>query len=80
MIDLPDDLMKNSVNILAFRFMNISTHASVHVCFVLIYCKKKLRFPILIFVIEEIKTSTADVPCKSDFKFKYSQTSTYSSI
>ena len=50
--------MKNNLNILAFHFMNINTHTTIHVCFVPIYCKKKLRFPILIFVMEEIKNCT----------------------
>ena len=51
MIELPNTLMENSLNILALHFI--------------------IRFPILSFLIEEIKTCTVDVSRKSIFASIY---------
>ena len=43
----------------------VNTQVAIQECFIHIFCKKKLRFPILIFLTEEIKICTNDVSCKS---------------
>ena len=59
----------------------LNSHITIQVCCVQIHCKKKLRFPILISMIQEIKTSkTAEVSRKRVFKLKYLKEFTYNSF
>ena len=56
-----------------------NTKRAIQVCHVDIYCEKKYRFPLLIFVIEKFNTCTAVVSRKSVLNSKI-QASTYSNF